>query len=270
MSGGPVPLAGPGGEGGGLGAEAEARLVELAERYIAARSGFAAFLNWAGQFAERGLAALPAGWRDRLHAQAREALAWAWQRAITGMDREPGPRPASTRLYRLLTAGSGALTGAAGLPGVLADLPASTLLVLRSLAAIAHEQGLDIRAADVQAACLEAFAFGGPTEADDDADLAFWSTRAAVPVFAEMLPQVASRLTGRLALMLPARAVPLVAVAASAGVNWHFTGFFQEMGDILLALLVLERRWGRARVRAAFEAVVRERRAARRPLRGPG
>ena len=263
MSGLPT-VAVPGGNAcAGLDAAERAMLIELADRYLAARGGFTMFLNWAGQFAERGLASLPAGWRETLHARAREALSWAWQGAIAGMGSKRTGRAMPARLYRLLTAGSGAITGAVGLPGVLADLPASTLLVLRSLAAIAREQGLDIRAADVQAACLEAFAFGGPTDADDDADLAFWSSRAAVPVFAEMLPQVASRLSGRLAVMLPVRAVPMVAVAASAGVNWHFTGFFQEMGDILLTLLPLERRRGRAQVRACFEAVVRERRAAR-------
>lgn len=248
----------------GLDAEERTLLADLADRYIGARSGFTTFLDWAGQYVERGLASLPAGWRDTLHARAREALTWAWKRAITGMGRERSARAMPARFYRLLTAGSGAMTGVAGLAGVLADLPTSTLLVLRSLAALAQEQGLDIAAPDVQAACLEAFAFGGPTDEDDDADLAFWSARAAVPMFAEMLPQVAGRLSSRLAVMLPARAVPLVAVAASAGVNWHFTGFFQEMGDILLTLLPLERRHGRARVRVCFEAVVRERRAARK------
>jgi hypothetical protein len=248
----------------GLGTAEQALLAELADRYVAARGGFTAFMNWAGQYAERGLSSLPAGWRETLHARARDALGWAWKRAITGMDREHTGRVAPTWFYRLLTAGSGAVTGAVGLPGVLADLPTSTLLVLRSLATIAREQGLDIAAADVQAACLEAFAFGGPTDEDDDADLAFWSARAAVPVFAEMLPQVAARLSGRLAVMLPVRAVPLVSVAASAGVNWHFTGFFQEMGDILLALLPLERRHGRVQVRACFESMVRERRAAQK------
>jgi hypothetical protein len=241
-----------------------AHLTALAERYLIARDGFTGFLEWTGHYAERGLAFLPTGWREDLHVRARAALAWAWQRAIAGMDRAPTGRAAPTRLFRLLTAGSGAVTGAAGLAGVLADLPTSTLLVLRSLATIARERGLDIGAADVQAACLEAFAHGGPTEADDDADLAFWSARAAAPMVAEMLPQVAARLSGRLAVMLPARAVPLVAVAASAGVNWHFTGFFQEVGDILLALLPLQRRYGRAPVRACFEALVRQRRAARK------
>ncbi len=244
----------------GFDAAEQALLGELADRYLVARGGFTAFLEWAGQYAERGLAFLPPEWREALHARARAALAWAWQRATTGMDRPPTGRAAPARLYRLLAAGSGAVTGAAGLPGVLADLPTSTLLVLRSLAAIARARGLNIRAADVQTACLEAFTFGGPTDEDDDADLAFWSARAAVPVLADMLPQVAARLSARLALMLPARAVPLVAVAASAGVNWQFAGFFQEVGDILLALLPLERLHGRTRVRACFEAMVRERR----------
>ncbi len=240
-----------------------ALLAALAGRYLRARDGFTGFLEWAGQHTERGLAFLPVGWREQLHARARTALAWAWQRAVAGMDRAPTRRAAPTRLFRLLTAGSGAVTGAAGLAGVLADLPASTLLVLRSLATIARARGLDIGAADVQAACLEAFAYGGPTDDDDDADLAFWSARAAAPMVAEMLPQVAARLSGRLAAMLPTRAVPLVAVAASAGVNWHFTGFFQEVGDILLAMLPLQRQHGRARVRACFAALVREQRAAR-------
>lgn len=259
----PVAAPAPGGNAcAGLDTAERSLLVGLADRYLVARDGFTGFLEWTGRYAERGLAFLPSGWREVLHARAREALAWAWQRATTGMDREPTGRAAPTRLYRLLTAGSGAVTGAAGLPGVLADLPTSTLLVLRSLASIARERGLDIGDADVQAACLEAFAYGGPTDDDDDSDLAFWSARAAVPVLAEMLPQVAARLSGRLAVMLPARAVPLVAVAASAGVNWHFTGFFQEVGDILLALLPLERRHGRERVRACFDAVIRERRDA--------
>jgi hypothetical protein len=240
-----------------------AELQTLARQYIAARGGFTTFMEWTGRYAERGLAFLPRDWRDTLHARAREALSWAWRQASAGMEPGSAGRRTSPGTYRLMTAGSGALTGAVGLPGVLVDLPTSTLLVLRSLAAIAREKGLAVADADVQAACIEAFAYGGPTDADDDADLAFWSTRAAVPVVAEMLPQVSARLSGRLAVLLPVRAVPLVAVAASAGVNWHFAGFFQRMGGVLLALLPLERRYGRAQVRACFEALVREARADR-------
>ena len=141
----PVPAPAQGGNAcGGMDADELALLATLADRYLAARDGFTGFLEWAGQYAERGLAFLPADWRAALHARAREALAWAWQRAIAGMDRAPTGRAAPTRLFRLLTAGSGAVTGAAGLAGVLADLPASTLLVLRSLAAIARARGLDI------------------------------------------------------------------------------------------------------------------------------
>ncbi|CAH2604531.1 conserved protein of unknown function [Rhodovastum atsumiense] len=256
----PVPASRRGNACLALSDEDYAALQELAGRYLAARSGFTTFMEWAGKYAERGLSFLPAEWQQTLHLRAREALSWAWRQATLGMDHEPPARQAPPLFYRLLTTGSGAVTGMAGLPGVLVDLPASTLLVLRSLAAQARARGLDVTGADVQAACLEAFSYGGPTDEDDDADLAFWSARAAVPMVAEMLPQVAGRLSGRLAVMLPARAVPVISVAAGAGVNWHFTGYFQEVGDILLALLPMERRYGRAQLRACFEAVLREQR----------
>jgi hypothetical protein len=159
------------------------------------------------------------------------------------------------------------MTGSVGLPGIIADLPASTLLILLSIADIARSHGHDIYDPDIQAACIEAFMFGGPTDEDNDADLAFWSARAATPLIADMLPQVAARLGASWIALLPARAVPVVSSLASAAINWHFSGYFQAMGEVMFGLRPLEQKYGLQEVRGLFYTVVRELRENQRPAR---
>lgn len=247
--------------------DAEFRLVlTLAGRYLDARGSFTSFLESIGRRVEAGIRVLPDHWKDELHTRARDALWWAFRKIVSSMDTEELHRPAARTRYRLFAATSGLVTGAAGMPGVIADLPASTLLILRAIADIARAQGYDLRNPDVQVACIEAFVFGGPTAEDDDADLAFWSTRAAAPMVSELVPQVAARLGASWSLSLPARAIPVVSSVTSAAINWHFSGYFQTMAEIIFGLKPLEERYGREHVRALFLASVRE----MRDLRGAG
>jgi hypothetical protein len=238
-------------------------LVRRAHQYLDARGPLTRFFESIGDWVERGVRKLPESWRQKLVEQSRDALWWAYNQATVGMDAAAVNRPPSTLLYRLASTGSGALTGAAGLAGVAVDLPASTLAILRSLADLARSKGMDITDPDVRACCIEAFAFGGPTDEDDNADLAFWSSRTAAPELAEMIVSIATRYSSRLALVLPAKAVPVVSAIASAAINWHFLGFFQAMGEVLLSLKPLEQKYGRDRVRSCFSTVVSELRSQR-------
>ncbi len=247
-----------------LTAEEYAAVSALAARYLEARGGFTAFLSSTGGWVQQGLQKLPAAWKDSFHAKARDSLWWAYRQAILGMDEKETGKRSLGLMYRLMATGSGLVTGAAGLPGVLADIPASTLLVLRSIADLARAQGHDIRDPAIQALCIEALAFGGPTDEDDDADLAFWSARAAAPVIADLVIDIAGRFGSRLLAVLPARAVPMISVIVAGAINWHFTGFFQNMAAVLLELKPIEDRYDRAMVRACFAQVVREQRSLRR------
>ncbi len=238
-------------------------LLDIADRYLAVRNTQTALLESVGRWVETGVRSLPPNWRDELHTRAREALWWAFRRMVATMDADRLGQPPARRTHRLMATASGFVTGAAGLPGILADLPTSTLLVLRSIADIARSHGYDIRDPAVQAACMEAFAFGGPTDEDDDADLAFWSTRAAAPVLSDMLPAIAGRLAASWAAVLPAKAVPVVGSVASAAINWHFSGYFQHMAGIVFSLRPLEERYGRQQVRDLFSAVIEEMRRGR-------
>jgi hypothetical protein len=233
-------------------------IIKLADSYLAARGTFTSFLESTGRWVEGGLNALPANWRDEVHAKARQALTWAFEQVVRRMDADELHKPSSRRRYRLLSTTSGLMTGSVGLPGIIADLPTSTLLILLSIADIARSHGYDLRDPAIQAACIEAFMFGGPTDEDNDADLAFWSARAASPLMADMLPQVAARLGASWIALLPARAVPVVSSLASAAINWHFAGYFQAMGEVMFGLRPLEEKYGIETVRPLFHEVVKE------------
>jgi hypothetical protein len=56
---------------------------------------------------------------------------------------------------------SGALGGFWGLPGLLVELPVSTILMLRAIAAVARKEGEDLETAEARWACLEVFTLGG-------------------------------------------------------------------------------------------------------------
>ncbi|MSQ81928.1 MAG: EcsC family protein [Myxococcales bacterium] len=99
----------------------------------------------------------------------------------------------------LHSAGAAALGGVAGffgLPGLAVELPLSTALMLRSIAAIAHSQGADLSDPGVRLECLTVLALGGqmPSPIDvevqgshetahlDAMDSAYWTARLGLAV----------------------------------------------------------------------------------------
>ncbi|OQY43264.1 MAG: hypothetical protein B6242_14970 [Anaerolineaceae bacterium 4572_78] len=80
----------------------------------------------------------------------------------------------------MLAALSGGVCGFFGLPGVLADLPVSTMVMLRSIAAIARYEGEDLNNIESQMECITVFALGGNTTTDDAAESAYFTTRATI------------------------------------------------------------------------------------------
>src|SRR5262249_33973071 len=67
------------------------------------------------------------------------------------------------KLHSGLACTSGALGGAFGLAALTVELPVSTMIMLRAIAAIAQEEGEDLADRRTGLACLEVFALGGPS-----------------------------------------------------------------------------------------------------------
>ena len=211
---------------------------------------------------------LPEPAQRLLDATVRQALKAALKAALrSDPGRNPTPLPESW-LHRGLIAASGAAGGALGLPGTLLELPVSTTLLLRQIAAIAAEQGEDLSDPTIAAECLQVFALGGRDPADDAAESGYFATRLALAEalrgsigrsLGQLLPgflgAIASRFGGPVALKLSAQAAPLVGAATGAAVNLAFLEHFRGVARAHFTVRRLEREHGAARVRAAYEAL---------------
>lgn len=209
---------------------------------------------------------LPAIAQRGLDNAVRRALETAMRAALLSTPDRTRGRPAADWLHRGLLAASGAAGGAFGLVGTLAELPVSTTLLLRQVAAIAAEQGEDLSDPQVQAECLKVFALGGRNPADDEAESGYFALRLALAEavqaavgrgVAQFLPgflgAIAARFGAPVAFKLSAQAAPVVGAAGGVAVNLAFLEHFRAIARAHFTVRRLERRHGPALVRAAYE-----------------
>ncbi|MBL9137718.1 MAG: EcsC family protein [Verrucomicrobiales bacterium] len=233
------------------------------------------FANVLGSPIERGLQMLPAGASQVIQRASQAALKKALRFALASLDGRPTEAPANRR-HRWMVGASGAIGGAFGLAALVVELPLSTTLILRSIADIARSQGHDLNAIETRLACLEVFALGGSSKADNAADSAYWAVRAALarlvteaagafagrgmasesaPAMVRLLTALAARFGVVVSEQAAAKAVPLVGAATGAAINVVFMEHFQRMAEGHFIVRRLERRHGLDRIRRAFEAL---------------
>jgi hypothetical protein len=214
-------------------------------------------------------ARLPGPVQGALDGAVRRALKAAMAAALTSDPaRTPVPVTA-TWFHRGMAAASGVAGGAFGLPGTLVELPVSTTLLLRQIAAVAAAHGEDLSRPEIAAECLKVFALGGRDPRDDAAESSYFAVRIALAeavktvagkgVAGLLLPgflgTIAARFGGPVALKLSAQAAPLIGAAAGAAVNLVFLEHFRGVAEGHFTIRRLERAHGAAAVQAAYEAV---------------
>ena len=181
--------------------------------------------------------------------------------------RTPGGLPHAW-FHRGIIAASGMAGGALGLPGTLLELPVSTTLLLRQIAAIAAEQGEDLSRPAGAAECLKVFALGGRDPADDAAESGYFALRLALAetlhaaagrgvttLLPGFISAVASRFGLPVAVKLSAQLAPVVGAATGAAVNLAFLEHFRGLAGAHFTIRRLERVHGQAPVRRAYEAI---------------
>lgn len=211
---------------------------------------------------------LPAPVQRLLESTLRRALETALKTALRTQPGHPATPVSETWLHRGALAAAGAAGGALGLPGTLLELPVSTTLLLRQVAAIASEQGEDLSDPAVHAECLKVFALGGREPSDDSAESGYFAMRLALAEslksaagrsLGQMIPgllgAVASRFGGPVAFKVSAQAAPLIGAAAGASVNLAFLEHYRAIATAHFTVRRLERRHGAALVRAAYESL---------------
>ena len=257
---------------------ADTDLRALAEaRVLLERPSLAARLSsFVGSPLEKGMARLPASWRERIGGLAHDALMKAMDAAAKTL--QPTAQPASPRLHKLLGSVSGAGGGAFGVAGLTVEIPLSTVLIMRSILDIARGEGEDIGGTQARLAALEVFALGGNASSDDAAEAGYYAVRAALattvseaarhfaqkglssegaPALARLITIMTARYKMQLTQKAAGMLVPGIGAAAGATINLMFMDHFQSVSRGHFTVRRLERHYGEVAMRAAWQTVGR-------------
>jgi len=169
------------------------------------------------------------------------------------------------KLHSGLACTSGAIGGAFGLVALAVELPVSTTIMLRAIAAIAQEEGEDLEDPRTGLACLEVFALGGPTTDETGVEADYFAVRAmlarglveiadfgidkgvvreSAPFVVRFLTQIASRFGVVVSQKVAAQAVAVVGAVGGAAVNLAFIEHFQDVARGHFTVRRLERIYG--------------------------
>ena len=207
------------------------------------------------------------------------ALKAALRVALTSLSRRPGASlPARDRrnLHRALVTASGAVGGAFGLVTLPVELPVSTTLILRSVAEIARSEGENLDDPEAALACLEVFALGGQSASSDLVEGGYFALRGflaksvseaarhiavrgvggeTAPILLRLMSQIAARFGMVVSQKVAAQAIPVLGAVGGAAVNLAFAQHFQSLARGHFIVRRLERTYGHAQVRAAYELI---------------
>ncbi|MGW8186256.1 MAG: EcsC family protein [Desulfobacterales bacterium] len=236
----------------------------------------AKIVNTIGVPVEKGFDILPKGWRETVASSSRKALQVALDSAIFTMHKGVKQKAANNTLHKLLVAGSGAAGGFWGLPALPLELPISTTIMLRSIADIARSEEQLLEEPRTKLACIEVFALGGKSRADDAVESGYFAVRSGLakavseasrhlalkgfaeknsPVLIKLIAQISSRFGIQVSEKLAAQAIPVIGAAGGVVINTLFIDHFQAMARGHFIVLRLENKYGMAAVRQAYDGL---------------
>jgi len=231
--------------------------------------------NAVGTPIEKAFDLLPRNWTDVVHRSTQRALEIAVNSALLTLRRK-NTRQAANTLHKFMAAGLGAAGGFWGLPALSVELPASTTVMLRSIADIARSELHDLEDAAVKVACLEVFALGGPSEADDGAETGYFAVRAGLaktindavqyiaakglseksaPALVRVISQISSRFGLQVTEKMAAQSLPLLGAVGGAVINSLFIDHFQNMARGHFIILRLEKIYGRQTIEEIYKSL---------------
>jgi hypothetical protein len=251
-------------------------LEELAfAKFILENPGLTARLSHVlGSPIEKGFKMLPKGWSETVNKVSRAALLKALQVAVVTLRGPHRQRKSSEAFHKLLVGASGGIGGAFGLAALAVELPVSTTIMLRSIADIARSEGHDPQNIQTRLDCLEVFALGGRSPADEAAESGYWAVRAALaravseaasylaeksvleksaPVVVRLISSIASRFGVIVSEQVAAKAIPVIGAAGGSVVNVLFMNHFQDMARGHFIVRRLEQRHGTQLVREIYQ-----------------
>jgi len=213
---------------------------------------------------EKALDYLPAKWIGAIQTITRKSLRHALDVAVKTIDCSEKKASRDT-LHKFFVATSGGIGGAFGLPALAIELPATTVIMFRSIADIARSEGEDVQQMETRLACLEVFALGGSSGKDNSTESGYYAVKALLakqvseaakyivekglaeegaPVLVRLIATIASRFGATVSQKAAASAVPVIGAAGGALINTIFIDHFQSMARGHFIIRSLERKYG--------------------------
>ncbi|PRH82888.1 peptidase [Arenimonas caeni] len=257
--------------------EADQAELERARRLLESPGLAMQLANVIGAPIESLMRGLPGPASRLVDKAARKAVEVAFEAARRTL-RDDSPGDASLRLHQVAVAGTGAVGGFFGLPGLLVELPVTTATMLRSIADIARSEGAAPGEPETRLDCLQVLALGGTRPDDDGAESGYFATRAALaqqvtaatryaasgmgggsaPAIVQLVNGIAGRFSIPVTQKALAQAAPLVGAATGATLNLIFMRHFQSAARGHFIVRRLERLHGEGAVRAAWARRVQD------------
>lgn len=222
---------------------------------------------------------LPDAVEDLVYSAVDKSLQLALDVAVTSLSQQDGlPGKPSLLSHKFLAGLSGAAGGALGGATVAAELPVSTVLILRSVADIARSQGEDLTGLESRLACLEVFALdpGKSADVDDETEIGYFAVRLAMgkqirdaskyvvehgltdkaaPPLVKLITTIGQRFGVVVSEKLAAQAIPVIGAVGGALINTYFIDHYQDLARAHFTIRRLEREHGKAAVRNAYDSL---------------
>jgi hypothetical protein len=216
---------------------------------------------------------IPRAARDSVLIAANAALKVAARLAIKSLRLRVAR---GNRLHKWAATVTGAAGGVFGLPGLLIELPATTTIMLRSIAEIAEQEGEELNSPEAVLACVEVFALSGLGDERDGIESEYFAMRAVLaaalqdaaesvagkagarnvaPALLRFLNQVAARFSIPVSEKLLVESIPVVGAVTGATVNALFIQHFQNLALGHFIVRRLERKYGAEVIRRVYSTL---------------
>ncbi len=185
----------------------------------------------------------------------------------------------SELFHRALATASGAAGGTFGLAALPVELPVSTVIMLRSIADIAQNEGKDLSDPESVLSCVEVFALGGRAGSANASESGYFAVRGMLaktvseaarfvaergvikegaPILVKLVTQVAARFGLVVTQKVAAQALPVVGALGGAAVNYAFIEHFQEVARGHFTVRRLERLYGEDKIRTLYDKIAQQ------------
>lgn len=227
---------------------------------------------------EEAMKLLPRHWKKRLDRGVEANMYHTLSLAVGSMGRRHEGAPSRDWEHKLAAAATGAVGGFFGPWSTLAELPVATALMMRSIADVARAEGEDVQGnPEARMACIQVFALGGRTRADEDAEIGYYGMRITlglhfervlefagkaegphIPTIINLARAVAARFGVVVSDKVAAQLVPIAGALSGAALNLAFMHHYQDVARGHFIVRRLEREFGADVIRNAYQDLRRQ------------